>query len=241
MIRDRRRSVRDLRQVNRPTGGCLVSDTHHPRGARRRRRHPRDRRGGRRDRADFLKRGGVAGAGFVAGGVLFNGLVSPAEAAISTHQQVEGERRQDRQLRAHPRVPRGRVLQAGGRHRRDHAARGAARSPPSSAATRPTHVEGAARASSGSKAVKKPTFDFGNTVTEPGQVQADGAGARGHGRRGLRRPGPEHAAAPARQGRPVDPLGRGAPRGVDPLHQLGGGRRHRRGATCRRRRRSTRR
>jgi hypothetical protein len=34
-------------------------------------------------RADFLKRGGLAGAGFVAGGVLFSGLVSPAEAAIS--------------------------------------------------------------------------------------------------------------------------------------------------------------
>ena len=38
-------------------------------------------------RADFLKRGGVAGAGFLAGGVLFNGLVSPAEAAISTHKR----------------------------------------------------------------------------------------------------------------------------------------------------------
>ena len=38
-------------------------------------------------RADFLKRGGVAGAGFVAGGVLFSGLVSPAEAAISTQHR----------------------------------------------------------------------------------------------------------------------------------------------------------
>ena len=35
-------------------------------------------------RADFLKRSGMAGAGFVAGGVLFSGFVSPAEAAIST-------------------------------------------------------------------------------------------------------------------------------------------------------------
>ena len=35
-------------------------------------------------RADFLKRGGMAGAGFLAGGVLFSGFVSPAEAAIST-------------------------------------------------------------------------------------------------------------------------------------------------------------
>ena len=31
-------------------------------------------------RGDFLKRSGMAGAGFVAGGVLFNGLVSPASA-----------------------------------------------------------------------------------------------------------------------------------------------------------------
>ena len=65
------------------------------------------------DRADFLKRGGIAGAGFVAGGVLFSGFVSPAEAAISTAQPVEDERRQDPQLRADARVPRGRVLQAG--------------------------------------------------------------------------------------------------------------------------------
>jgi rubrerythrin len=38
-------------------------------------------------RADFFKRAGVAGAGFVAGGVLVNGLISPAEAAISTHHR----------------------------------------------------------------------------------------------------------------------------------------------------------
>ena len=35
-------------------------------------------------RADFLKRAGVAGAGFVSAGVLFNGFASPAAAAIST-------------------------------------------------------------------------------------------------------------------------------------------------------------
>ena len=38
-------------------------------------------------RADFLKKGGLAGAGFVAGGVLFQGLVSPAEAQISTRRK----------------------------------------------------------------------------------------------------------------------------------------------------------
>ena len=35
-------------------------------------------------RSDFLKRAGVAGAGFVSAGVLFDGLLSPAQAAIST-------------------------------------------------------------------------------------------------------------------------------------------------------------
>jgi hypothetical protein len=39
------------------------------------------------DRGEFLKRGAMAGGGFIAGGVLFNGLVSPAEAAISTRRK----------------------------------------------------------------------------------------------------------------------------------------------------------
>ena len=38
-------------------------------------------------RSDFLKRSGMAGAGFLAGGVLFSGFVSPAEAAISTSRR----------------------------------------------------------------------------------------------------------------------------------------------------------
>jgi hypothetical protein len=38
-------------------------------------------------RASFLKRAGVAGAGFVSAGVLFDGLISPAQAAISTQNR----------------------------------------------------------------------------------------------------------------------------------------------------------
>jgi Ferritin-like domain len=38
-------------------------------------------------RRDVLRRTGIAGAGFVAGGVLFNGLISPAEAAFSTKRK----------------------------------------------------------------------------------------------------------------------------------------------------------
>jgi rubrerythrin len=39
------------------------------------------------DRADFFKRAAVAGGGFVASGVLFGGLASPAMAAISTRKK----------------------------------------------------------------------------------------------------------------------------------------------------------
>jgi hypothetical protein len=38
-------------------------------------------------RGDFLRKTGLAGAGFVAGGVLFGGFASPAEAAISTRKK----------------------------------------------------------------------------------------------------------------------------------------------------------
>jgi len=38
-------------------------------------------------RQDFFKKGALAGGGFLAGGVLFNGLISPAEAAISTRRK----------------------------------------------------------------------------------------------------------------------------------------------------------
>jgi hypothetical protein len=39
------------------------------------------------DRAQFLRRGAAAGGAFVAGGVLFSGLASPAQAAIATHNR----------------------------------------------------------------------------------------------------------------------------------------------------------
>ena len=52
----------------------------------------------------------------------------------------------------------------------------------------------------GSKAVKKPKFDFGDTVTNQDKFKMTVAGARGHGRGGLRRPGPEPVPAAARRG-----------------------------------------
>jgi Ferritin-like domain len=39
------------------------------------------------NRRDFLRKGAIAGGGFVAGGVLFNGFASPAAAAISTRRK----------------------------------------------------------------------------------------------------------------------------------------------------------
>ena len=60
-------------------------------------------------RADFLKRGGMAGAGFLAGGVLFQRppVARSRGDADLVEAQVQGERHPDRQLRAHARVPRG--------------------------------------------------------------------------------------------------------------------------------------
>ena len=53
------------------------------------------------------------------------------------------------------------------------------------------------KAALGSKAVKKPTFDFKGTTDGPGQVPGHGAGARGHGRHGLLRPGPATSSSDA--------------------------------------------
>jgi rubrerythrin len=39
------------------------------------------------DRRDFLRKGAMAGGGIVAGGALFNSILSPAEAAISTRRK----------------------------------------------------------------------------------------------------------------------------------------------------------
>jgi hypothetical protein len=114
-------------------------------------------------RADFLKRGGVAGAGFLAGGVLFQGLLSPAEAAISTHKR---SKKNDIKIANYALTLE--YLEA--EFYKQALASGAITQPEvrafatTVASHEATHVK-TLKGILGSKAVKKPKFDFGDTVT----------------------------------------------------------------------------
>ncbi len=116
-------------------------------------------------RRDFLHKGALAGGGFVAGGVLFNGFMSPAQAAISTRNR---SKRNDvkilnyaltleflesefyKQAVANNVAGDDAVLAQFARVVADHEA---------------DHVRDL-RAALGRAAIKKPSFDFGNAVTD---------------------------------------------------------------------------
>jgi hypothetical protein len=114
-------------------------------------------------RADFLKRGGMAGAGFLAGGVLFSGLVSPAQAAISTSKR---SKKNDVKIANYALTLE--YLEA--EFYKQANASGALVQPEVKvfgsivAQHEATHVK-TLKGALGSAAVKKPKFDFGETVT----------------------------------------------------------------------------
>ena len=115
-------------------------------------------------RSDFLKRSGMAGAGFVAGGVLFSGFVSPAEAAISTRNR---SKKNDIKILNYALT----LEYLESTFYNEANASGALTDPRVKEFARVTgahenaHVK-ALKAVLGSKAVKSPRFDFGDTVTD---------------------------------------------------------------------------
>ncbi|WP_205698732.1 ferritin-like domain-containing protein [Conexibacter sp. SYSU D00693] len=122
------------------------------------------------DRSQFLKRAAGAGAGFVAGGVLFGGLASPASAAISTRRKSKAN---DVKILNYAltleylEAEFYRAALAGGGPNTDQLKAFAQ----ATSAHEDAHVK-TLKQVLGSAAVKKPSFDFGDTVTDPAKFAA---------------------------------------------------------------------
>jgi hypothetical protein len=122
------------------------------------------------DRAGFLRKGALGGAGFLAGGVLFSGLASPAQAAISNSRKSAAN---DAKIGNYALTLE--FLEA--EFYRQAIKNNAFSSPEfrQFAVTTGEHEDQhvtALKKLLGSAAVKKPTFDFGNAVTDPATFAA---------------------------------------------------------------------
>ena len=121
------------------------------------------------DRSDFLKRGAMTGAGFIAGGVLFSGLASPAQAAISTRNR---SKKNDVKIANYALTLEFLEAEfyAQALRNRPFANDAVATFARVTGAHEAAHVK-ALRSLLGSAAIKKPSFDFGATVTDPAKFQ----------------------------------------------------------------------
>jgi rubrerythrin len=123
------------------------------------------------DRADFLKKGALAGGGLIAGSAMFGTFLSSAEAAISTTRRSKAndvrilnyaltleflEAAFYKQAVANQAYGSSADLKRFAEVVADHEA---------------THVK-FLKGALGSKAIKSPSFDFGDTVTDPGKFAA---------------------------------------------------------------------
>jgi len=122
------------------------------------------------DRSTFLKRGAGLGAGFVAGGVLFSGLASPAQAAISTRKRSKSN---DVKIANYALTLE--FLEAD--FYRQAVKNGAFANEQYRVFAALTFEHEAAHVKAlkgllGKAAIKSPTFDFGDTVTDPQKFAA---------------------------------------------------------------------
>ena len=122
------------------------------------------------DRADFLRKGVLGGAGFIAGGVLFNGFASPAQAAISTRRKSAAN---DAKIGNYALTLEFLESEFYRQAIRNNAFSNAQYR--SFAVTTGAHEDAhvrALRSLLGSAAIKKPTFDFGDAVTDGAKFAA---------------------------------------------------------------------